>query len=192
MKDMLAGNKLIAAVLIAVAVAWIANFVAGQAVSSDPTTRATGFVEGAPPMASGGADASVSAAPAAAPAVAGPAEIEPLLAAANPEAGAKFAKVCSACHSFNKGEPARVGPNLYNVVGAPHGHMQGYGYSDAMKAGSGKTWSFASLNRFLFNPRGEVPGTKMTFAGIKNDADRANVIAWLRTLSDHPEPLPGK
>ena len=67
--------------------------------------------------------------------------------------------------------------------------MEGFDYSDAMKAMSGK-WTFDELNEFLYNPRAHVPGTKMTFAGIKNDQDRANVIAWLRTLSDNPEPPP--
>ena len=67
--------------------------------------------------------------------------------------------------------------------------MEGFNYSDAMKAMAGE-WSADELNDFLYHPQVHVPGTKMTFAGIKNDQDRANVIAWLNTLADSPKPLP--
>ena len=115
-----------------------------------------------------------------------------LLAKADVDAGQKYAKVCSTCHSFAKGEPAKLGPNLYGIVGAKHARMAGYAYSSAMKAMANDVWTFEELNRFLFKPSAHLPGTKMPFAGIKSDSDRANVIAWLRTLSDSPEPLPTK
>jgi len=115
-----------------------------------------------------------------------------LLASANTDAGQKYAKVCSTCHSFGKGEAAKMGPNLYGIVGLKHAHMEGYAYSAAMKSMAKDTWTFEELNHFLFKPSAHIPGTKMPFAGIKSDSDRANVIAWLRTLSDKPEPLPTK
>jgi cytochrome c len=105
-------------------------------------------------------------------------------------AGQKYARVCGTCHSLGKGEAAKIGPNLYGVVGGPHAHMAGFDYSDAMKAMASQIWDFAELNEFLYNPRQHMPGTKMSFAGIKSDTDRANVIAWLNTQSDKPLPLP--
>ena len=95
--------------------------------------------------------------------------------------GAKLAAVCSSCHSFGKGEPARVGPNLAGVVGGPHAHMAGYAYSDAMKAHAGEKWDYEALNKFLWSPQKTIPGTKMTFAGFKKPEDRASVIKWLET-----------
>lgn len=122
----------------------------------------------------------------------GPASISGMLASADAAAGEKYAKVCATCHTFKKGEPAKIGPNLYEIVGAPHAHMAGFAYSAGMKAmaAEGGTWTYEELNMFLYKPAAHVPGTKMTFAGIKSDADRANVIAWLRGLADQPQPLP--
>lgn len=120
----------------------------------------------------------------------GPEPIAPLLAAADPQAGQKASRPCLACHTFEQGGPNRVGPNLWNIVNAPHAHLEGFAYSDAMKALHDKPWDYEALNRFLADPRGTVPGTKMIFAGIKNQKDRADLIAWLRTLSDNPAPLP--
>ena len=82
-----------------------------------------------------------------------------------------------------------VGPNLYNVVGGPHAHMQGFDYSNALKGKTGP-WTFAELNEWLHKPSAYAPGTRMGFAGIANDQDRANVIDYLRTLSPNPLPLP--
>jgi len=108
---------------------------------------------------------------------------------ADVDAGQKYARVCGTCHSFGKGEAAKIGPNLYGIIGSKHAHMAGFDYSDAMKSMVGN-WDYDELNEFLYNPRAHVPGTKMTFAGIKDDQARANVIAWLRTLSDTLVPLP--
>lgn len=115
-----------------------------------------------------------------------------LLASADPAAGGAYAnKVCVACHSLNEGGKAVVGPNLYGVVGGPHAHMKGFAYSDALKAKQGP-WTFDELNEWLRKPNAYAPGTRMSFPGIKDDKLRADVIAYLRTLSHNPEPLPSQ
>ncbi len=111
------------------------------------------------------------------------------LAKASVEKGQAVAKQCQACHTFEKGGPNRVGPNLYNIVDEPRGEGRGFNFSAAMKAKGGK-WTYDELDKFLTNPRGYIAGTAMTFAGITNDQQRADVIDYLHTLSDNPEPLP--
>jgi cytochrome c len=117
---------------------------------------------------------------------------EPLpvrLAKASVDKG-KSTKQCQACHTFEKGGPNRVGPNLWNIVGSERGEGRGgFNFSKAMKAKGGK-WTYDELDKFLTDPRGYISGTAMTFAGIKNDQQRADVIAFLHTLSDNPQPLP--
>jgi len=116
--------------------------------------------------------------------------IAPLLATADPAAGEAYAKkVCAACHSLNEGGKAIIGPNLYGVVGGPHAHMQGFSYSDALKSKQGP-WTYNELYAWLTKPSDYAPGTRMAFPGIKNDKQRLDVIAYLRTLSHNPEPLP--
>jgi cytochrome c len=116
--------------------------------------------------------------------------IAPLLATADPAAGEAYAKkVCAACHSLNEGGKAIVGPNLYGVVGGPHAHMAGFNYSDALKAKQGP-WTYDALFVWLTKPDAYAPGTRMAFPGIKNEKLRLDVIAYLRTLSHNPEPLP--
>ena len=128
--------------------------------------------------------------------------VEPIavrLASADPAKGEASAKKCLACHTLGQGEPAKVGPNLYNVVGAPFGHMAGFAYSEAIlkRKAEGATWTFENLDHFLANPRAFLPGsgagdpgTKMTFVGVRKDTERADVIDYLRTLSPNPVPLP--
>ncbi len=115
--------------------------------------------------------------------------IENLLASASVEKGQQTAKQCQACHTFEKGGPNRVGPNLWSIVGSERGEGRNFNFSAAMKA-KGSKWTYDELNKFLANPREYIPGTAMTFAGLSRESQRADVIAYLRTLSDSPVPLP--
>jgi len=112
-----------------------------------------------------------------------------LLANADIAKGEQSAKVCATCHSFVKGGANAIGPGLWDVVNHDKGAHAGFAYSDALKNMDG-TWSYASLNKFLWKPKAYVEGTKMNFVGLKKPEDRANVIAYLRTLSDSPAGLP--
>ena len=112
------------------------------------------------------------------------------LAKASIEKGQATARQCQACHTFEKGGPNRVGPNLWNIVGDERGKdRNNFNFSAAMKAKGGK-WSFEELDKFLADPRGYISGTAMTFAGIKNDQQRADVIDFLHTQADNPVALP--
>ncbi len=116
--------------------------------------------------------------------------IAPLLAKADVAAGtAEAKKVCSTCHNFAEGAGAKVGPELYNVVGRDRASMAGYDYSSALKGKPGK-WTFDDLNAWLHSPKTFAPGTKMAFAGIDDDKQRADVIDYLDSLSHSPVPLP--
>lgn len=119
----------------------------------------------------------------------GPSPIEPLLATANAQNGANIFKKCTSCHTAEKGGPNKIGPDLYDVLGAPKGKHAGYTYSQAMEK-KGGTWTYEDLNHFIYNPREFIPGTKMSFVGLKNDQERADVIAYLRQQNDNPPPLP--
>ena len=119
----------------------------------------------------------------------GPESIMVLLASADAEAGKNVFKKCVSCHTPDKDGPHRVGPNLWNVVGEKVGTKPGYSYSKAM-ASHGGTWEYDTLGEYLFKPAAYVKGTKMTFVGISNTKERADLVAYLRTLSDSPHPLP--
>ena len=103
--------------------------------------------------------------------------------------GEQVFKKCAACHNADKGGANALGPNLWGVLGKPHGHVAGFAYSDALKGKPG-TWDFMGLSDWLANPKKYAPGTKMTFAGLSNPQDRADLIAYLNAKSDSPLPLP--
>jgi len=112
-----------------------------------------------------------------------------LLASASADRGAQVTKQCQACHNFQEGAGPKVGPDLYAVVGRPVASVPGFNYSAALKA-LGGTWTFDALNKWLTKPSADAPGTAMTFAGLSNPKQRADVIAYLDSLSPHPMPLP--
>ena len=115
--------------------------------------------------------------------------IEVYLAAADPAKGQQVFNKCMACHNADKGGPNQLGPNLWGVLGEPIGQGKGYAFSDAL-AKKGGSWSWDNLSQWLTSPKAFAPGTKMTFAGLGNPQDRANVIAFLNQHSDAPKPLP--
>jgi cytochrome c len=131
-----------------------------------------------------------AAEPLAAPApAAGGGELAARLAGGDAAAGVALLARCRACHTLDEGGARRVGPNIWGIVGKAKGTSEGYAYSDAL-ANAGGTWTFADLDGYLTAPREFMPGTKMTFPGIPDAADRANAILSLRALSNDPVPLP--
>jgi cytochrome c len=123
------------------------------------------------------------------PQAAAPPSLEQLLATADVGRGQASARICSACHSLKKGGGTIVGPNLWGVVGRPKGSLPGFNYSAALQA-KGGNWTIDDLDHFITSPSGFIAGTKMPFAGLPDASQRADVIAYLNSLSDAPAPLP--
>ena len=178
--DSMEVNKGIAAVLVGGIAFFVTGLLGDNLVRQHELEKTVLAITAAP--------ASTAGAPAA---PAGPGDIIPLLASADVKDGEQYThKVCVACQTFDKGGKNGVGPNLYGVVERPRDSEAGFSYSPAMEKFKGQPWSFDSLNEWLYKPSAYVPGTRMSFAGITNDKQRADVIAYLRTLSDNPVPLP--
>lgn len=174
-------NKIVASVLLALIVAWVAGLLSSKLIETKLPEKSAVQVANAP--------AAPSAQPAANEQAAGPEPLGPLLASASVDAGKDVAKKCAACHTFDKGGPNRVGPNLYGVFDGPVAEDRGgFAFSDALKK-KGGTWTVDALNDWLFKPGAYVKGTKMTFIGLPKAKDRADVIAYLNSLSDSPKPL---
>jgi cytochrome c len=127
--------------------------------------------------------------PGAAPAAPAEEPIANVLVSASVQRGAEIAKQCEACHNVQEGQGAKVGPDLYGVVGRKIASVAGFNYTSALKAKSG-TWDFDTLNTWLTKPAAFAPGTAMTFAGLSSEKQRADVIDYLDSLSSSPVPLP--
>jgi cytochrome c len=184
-KPNLESNKIFAAVLVAAIVAMFSGFIAKRLVPQHDLEKSvleidTSAFESAQNAGAGPAAAAV------------PEPILGLIATADLTLGEKTAKLCAACHSFDKGGANKVGPNMWNAVGGVKGHMSGFAYSDVIQKwhAEGKKWDYEALNHFLWKPKAYAAGTKMSFVGIKKPEERAAVIAWLRTMADTPLALP--
>jgi cytochrome c len=176
--DSMEVNKAVAAVLIGGIVFVGANLFSGLVIRPARLEKPAIEIAGAP------------APGAAAPKAEEVAPIAPLLAKANVGQGETIVKrVCAVCHTFNQGGQTLIGPNLYGVVDREQASEAGFSYSTALKEKKGK-WDYEALNHWLKKPSAYAQGTKMTFAGLNNDQQRADVIAYLRTLSPNPAPLP--
>ena len=116
-------------------------------------------------------------------------DIAALLALGSVEHGQKVFKKCSACHSIKKGGRNNIGPALYSILGRNMGALEDYKYSKALIA-FGKDWTFEEMNNFLIKPTSYIKGTKMAFAGLKKEKDRASVILYMNANSDSPLNLP--
>jgi len=128
-------------------------------------------------------------APSAAPAAAPEEPLPALLAKADAKKGEQYARVCQTCHNFEKGAGPKIGPPLWGVVGRPIASFPGFPYSDSLKAVGGD-WTYEALNKMVANPKSEASGTKMSFPGEKDPQKRADIMAYLQTLSDSPVPFP--
>jgi cytochrome c len=171
-------NKIIGAVLGTCLILLVTSFTA-SAVFAPKIPEKPGFAIAAKETEGGAKEAAAT-----------PSEpIEKLLQSASVEKGAAAAKVCQACHTFEKNGPNRVGPNLYGIVGDHKGEGRGFNFSAALKA-KGGDWTIQDLNQFIANPKGYVPGTAMGFAGVSKDTQRADILVYLNSLSDKPAPLP--
>ena len=116
-------------------------------------------------------------------------DITAIMALGDIASGEKIFKKCAACHSINKGGKNKIGPALYNVVGRVVGGVDDYKYSKTL-ASYGKEWTFAELNGFLTKPSSYLKGTKMSYAGLRKEKDRASIIKYLNQNSDNPKLLP--
>jgi cytochrome c len=166
-------NKIIASVLTALIIAMVSGILANQLVRPKELEKPVFVVQGAEQTA---------AAPAEQPAAAKLEPIAPLLAKADPKKGEQLAKVCQTCHTFNKGEPNKIGPNLWDVTEEQIASVPGYQFSAALEKDKNEKWDPEKLNEWLHNPQSFAKGTKMTFAGFPKAQDRADVIAYLNTL----------
>ena len=119
----------------------------------------------------------------------GKVDIVKLLSAGTIEHGQNVFKKCSACHVVAKGGKNKIGPALYGILGRKSGSITDYKYSKALTA-HGKVWSYEEMNAYLLKPQAHIKGTKMAFAGLKSEKDRASVILYMNSFSDSPLPKP--
>ena len=179
--DFLEFNKIALAVLTAGIVAMLSGFFATILVHSDPAPEQQAYVIATPGEGAGEATQAVAKEPE---------DILTMIASADTAAGEGVTKKCTACHSFDEGGANKIGPNLWDIVGRQVAAVDGFGYSSALTDKSGEAWTYENLSGFLEKPKSWAPGTKMAYAGLKKAKDRANLIAYLRELSNDPQPLP--
>jgi len=176
-------NKIIGAVLGTLIVVLVIKFTA-EALYETPAPAKPGYVVE-------GAEETATTSTAAAPAEEKLPDFGTVLPTADIAAGQQVAVRCQQCHDLTRGGPNKIGPNLWGIVGRARATHPGFDYSSAMMS-SHDAWSFADLFRYLKSPQSMVPGTKMSFAGLRSAEDRVNLLAYLRTQSDNPLPIPPK
>ena len=169
-------NKIIASVLTAMIVAMVSGILASQIVRPKHLEHAAYI----PPGAEEGASAAHGAAPAQAAAQAEP--IAPAMGKADAKHGEQVAKVCLQCHTFKKGEPNKIGPNLFGIMEENIAAVPNYQFSQALAAHKSEKWDPDKLNVWLFKPQDFAKGTKMTFPGLPKVQDRADVVSYLESL----------
>ncbi len=172
-------NKIAGAILAALIAVTVIRL-AADAIFGAPFAPDEGGAEGA-----GGAETQIALAAAPPPSL----PLPLLLAQADAKRGEKVSRKCVSCHTFNKDGKNRIGPNLWNIVNRKTASHQGFAYSSAMKKHGG-AWGYKKLFAYLEKPRSVVRGTSMSFAGIRKERQRADLLAYLRSLSDDPAPLP--
>ena len=174
-------NKLSAAIITSLLILIAASKFSGVLYNDNEQPEKRGYSIDVPEVAATGAAAPT-----------GPFDIATILANGDIAKGEKLTKSCAACHSFEKGGVNKVGPNLYNIVDKTIGSVSGYSYSKVCQAknSEGAIWDYQALSEFLTKPKTYLPGTKMAFAGIKKPEKRADIIMYLRSLSDNPAALP--
>ena len=171
-------NKIIAAIIFTVLVVFGIDKITDLIFHIEKPSEAAYKIE-APAVKTASAESSSS----------GSVDIKALLALGTIEHGQKVFKKCSACHVVAKGGKNKIGPVLYGILGKQSASVSDYKYSKALIA-HGKVWSFTEMNSYLIKPQAHIKGTKMAFAGLKKEKDRASVILYMNSKSDNPLPNP--
>jgi cytochrome c len=174
-------NKIIGAVLGTAIFIFVVRLVAEKIYEPEHPAKPGYVVEGVVEASAGGGAATPAA------------EVVPDMGTVLPTAdvanGKSISGRCEQCHDISKGGPNKIGPELWNVVGRPRATEAGFSYSAAMKA-KGGTWTYDELFKFLHSPGSYIPGTKMSFAGLRSEKDRIDLLAFLRTQEDTPTAIP--
>ena len=180
--DPLKWNKIAGAILGSLILVLVIRFAMEALFEVEPPAKEAYHVEGVVVKASDSGTSNVAAE-----------EVVPdfgaVLPSADAIAGKAVAARCEQCHDLSKGGPNKIGPQLWDIVGRPRATEAGFSFSSAMMA-EHSAWSYELLFKFLKSPQAVVPGTKMSFAGLRSQADRINLLAYLRTQADNPMPIP--